>query len=77
MLELLAGKVRLAAAAAGAGDVATRKKVELCDEKIVALEAEISRLKQMLHARDSELRATQDELQACPLISSPLSTLAL
>jgi hypothetical protein len=69
VLELLAGKVRLAAAAAGAGDVAARKKIELCDEKIVALEAEISRLKLMLHARDGELHAAQDELQADPLIS--------
>jgi chromosome segregation ATPase len=57
-------KLRTAAASASSGDSAALKQVELCEEKIVALEAEISRLKLMLHARDSELCAAKDEVLA-------------
>lgn len=64
MFELLVGKLRAAAATASAGDGAARKRVELCEEKIVSLEAEISRLKAALHTRDGELRSANDELQA-------------
>jgi hypothetical protein len=41
-----------------------RKKLELYEEKFTSLESEISRLKQLLHARDSELQSAKDEARA-------------
>ncbi len=57
------GKLRAAAASASSSDSAARKHAELCEEKIVSLETEVSRLKQLLHSRDGELQAAQHELR--------------
>ncbi len=67
MFELLVAKLRAAAASASADqkDQSTlRKNLELCEEKIVALEGEISRVKQLLHSRENELQEAKEAVRA-------------
>ena len=57
-------KLRTAAATAGTDQSASRLKLELCEEKIASLEGEISRVKQLLRGRESELEAAKEEVRA-------------
>jgi hypothetical protein len=57
-------KLKAAAASAGADQSASSKKLELCEEKIASLEGEISRVKQLLRARENELDAAKEEARA-------------
>jgi chromosome segregation ATPase len=57
-------KLKAAAASAGTDQSASSKKLELCEEKIASLEGEISRVKQLMRARENELEAAKEEARA-------------